>query len=708
MAPPATLRASFPQERIRLVEDFERRADDLSVTDHLRTSPQRSRRLLAGLAMMATFVAATLAGVSAAPGSASAGAPADHDWLGIVNTYRAMSGLAPVTANATWSAEAQAHSNYMLLNGISHDEIPGRPGYTPGGDVAGNSGNVAVSSSINAKARNHIDLWMTGPFHAIGILRHNLRQSGFGLATSSNTPTPWASAGTLDVIRGMDSSVPRPSTPITFPGNGATVPLNAFITEFPNPMTLCGWSGSAGLPLIAMMPNDVTNASATITGPNGPIDTCVLHKGNTGADGTAQAILDGDNAVIVMPRTVLPNGAYSVTVNSNGGAVSWQFEVDTGAELRAEPAPLPDTQPSADPVSFEPVDPFRLVDTRKGQGATRIRSGKTVRIDAAGADVAAISANFVAVNSSQPGHLTIFNCSSKVPEVSTLGYTPNTSVANQAIVPLEQGDFCIYAHSSVDVIVDVNGYYRPSAEAADFVPLDPKRVYDSRPGKRLKAGQERKIRVTGTVGGPPVGADAVALNVTAIRGSSPGHLQIYPCGATGSLQTSAVNYVPGEARPNSVVVGTDDQGQVCAKALTSLDLTVDVTGYFETDAGFEFTALDPIRLFDSRKAFSGLNEITSGRKVRAGKVVTLQVAGERGIPNHAKAASVNVTVTQPSAGLHVTVFPCGTKPATSNLNAGPGQTVANGAMVKLSGTGKICVTSLADTHLVVDINGIWS
>lgn len=672
------------------------------------TSPQRSRRLLAVLTMMATFVVATIAGVAGAPGTASAGGPADDDWLGIVNTYRAMSGLAPVTANAQWSAEGQAHSNYMLLNGISHDEVPGRAGYTAGGDVAGNSGNVAVSSSINAKARNHIDLWMTGPFHAIGILRHNLKVSGFGLATSSNTPTPWASAGTLDVIRGIDTSIPRPSTPITFPGNGATVPLNAFITEFPNPMTLCGWSGSAGLPLIAMMPNDVTNASATITGPNGPIDTCVLHKGNTGADGTAQAILDGDNAVIVMPRTVLPNGAYNVTVNSNGGAVSWQFEVDTSADLMATPAPLPDTEPSAAPVNFEPVDPFRLVDTRKGQGATRIRSGQTVKINAASADVAAISANFVAVNSSKAGHLTVFNCSSKVPEVSTLGYTPGTSVANQAIVPLEQGKFCIYAHASVDVIVDVNGYYRPGTESAEFTPLDPKRLYDSRETKRLKAGVERKIRITGTVGGPPVGADAVALNVTAVRGAGAGHLQVYPCGATSSLQTSAVNYVPGEARPNSVVVGTDSQGQVCAKALTDLDITVDVTGYFDTGAGYEFTALDPIRLFDSRKAFSGLNEVTKGQRVRASQVVKLQVAGERGIPSNAKAASVNVTVTQPTAGLHVTVFPCGSQPSTSNLNAGAGQTVANGAMVKLSSKGQVCVTSLKDTHLIVDINGVWS
>jgi len=269
------------------------------------------RRRLAAISAAAAVLGATIA-VAAAPSTAAA--VADDDWLGIVNTYRAMSGLSPVTANADWSAGAKNHSCYMLHNGITHDEIQGSPGYTPSGDVAGNSGNVAVSSSANARARNHIDLWMTGPFHAIGILRHNLAQSGFGLCTGT-TSKPWRSAGTLDVIRGIDHGRARPSTPITFPGNGATVPLNAFVTEFPNPMTLCGWSGSAGLPLIAMMPGKVSNASATITGPNGPVGTCVLHAGNTGADGTARAILDGDNAVVVMPRDVLANGTYTVTVN---------------------------------------------------------------------------------------------------------------------------------------------------------------------------------------------------------------------------------------------------------------------------------------------------------------------------------------------------------------------------------------------------------
>jgi hypothetical protein len=173
-----------------------------------------------------------------------------------------MSGLAPVTENTSWSADGAAHSCYMLYNGISHDEVPGSPGYTTGGDSAGNNGNVAVSSSITATARDHIDLWMSGPFHAIGILRPKLATSGFGICADGTTPT-WHSGGTLDVLRGIDSQRANPTTATVFPGRDSTLALSQFRTETPNPLTYCGWSGSAGLPLIAMMTGAVSAANAT-------------------------------------------------------------------------------------------------------------------------------------------------------------------------------------------------------------------------------------------------------------------------------------------------------------------------------------------------------------------------------------------------------------------------------------------------------------
>ena len=650
------------------------------------------------------FAAGAVGGTSPSPVSAAT----SGDWLTIVNTYRAMSGLAPVTSNAAWSSDAQAHSCYMLQNGITHDETPDKPGYTSGGDIAGNSGNVAVSSSVTASARDHIDLWMTGPFHAIGILRHNLASSGFGLCASSSTPTPWHSAGTLDVIRGLDLSRPAPTAPIVFPGNDSTVPLHAFITESPNPMTLCGWSGTAGLPLIAMMPNDVTSASSTLTGPNGPISTCSLHKGNTGSNATARAILDADNAVVVMPREDLADGVYMVNVNSNGGNASWSFTVDRNATLQTAAPDTPDTQPTATAATFQPVEPFRLVDSRIGLGLTRLAPGTVYRVSVGGSDIAAVSANFTVTNPSNPGYLTVYNCTAKRPTVSTLNFAPGQTVPNQAIVPLAGGNLCVYSSAAAtDLVIDVNGYYRAAPAGAGFVPITPSRRYDSRErGLLLRAGAELQLQVAGTAG-IPKGATGAALNVTAIEPDRSGYLQVYPCGVDSTQAFSNVNFTSGEVRPNSVVTAFDQQGRICIRSRADLHIVVDVTGYFEDGAGLDFVALAPIRFFDSRSTYPTLNESTGGLRVISGNVVRLKIAGQRGIPETAKAVSVNLTATDSTGSGFLTAYPCGTLPGTSNVNIMPFGAVANGAMVKLSTGGDLCVYSLGTTHVIVDINGVW-
>lgn len=654
---------------------------------------------------------AAAAGLVAAPAPSSVSAVADDDWLATVNTYRAMSGLPAVNENPTWSAEAQAHSCYMLENGIAHDEIPGRPGYTEGGDAAGNASNVAVSSSSAATPRNHVELWMTGPFHAIGVLRHSLRTSGFGICADNDTPTPWHSGGTLDVIRGIDSGATRPSTPIVFPGDDATVPLHSFITESPNPLQMCGWTGSAGLPLIAMMPSDVTSANATLTGPNGPIQTCSLHEGNT-TDATAKSILDGDNAVIVMPREVLVDGVYTVTVNSNGGNVTWSFTVDRDAPLTApsptEPEPV-DTSAKGDQARFEPVAPFRLVDSRDRKGTTRLRAGRVAEIAVADADVTAVSANFVVVNPDGHGFLTAYNCTAKRPEVSTLTYKPGDVVANQAVVPLKSGRMCLYSLVSTDVVIDVNGFFHEGAENS-FNPAAPQRLFDSRaPGqRRLRADEERVLKVAGPGLAAPASATSVSLNVTVDQPAAAGFLRVYPCGSKAGAEISTVNYVARESRPNSVVVPTDTVGNICLRSLVDTDVIVDYTGFFSNEDGLDFLALDPIRLFDSRSALRTLNESTAGSRVGAGQVVRLQIAGTRGVPEDATAVSVNLTATEALEGSFLTAYPCGKRPSTSTVNIFPAQgAAANGAMVKLSAAGELCVYSLKAVHVIVDINGVY-
>ena len=249
--------------------------------------------------------------------------PAAADWLSTVNYYRAMAGVGAVVEDPALSPGAYNHSCYMLLNDITHDELPGAPGYTSSGDAAGNASNVAVSSATGLTNRSFVELWITAPFHAIGILRPNLERAGYGQCENPNTAR-WRSGATLNVLSGLGPQQGL-ANPILFPGNGTVTSLTNFIAESPNPVEMCGWGNTgAGLPVIAMMPEGFnSNPTTTMTGPDGPVTTCVLSANNT--SGTARDILQGNNAVVVMPRSKLSPGVYSVTVSTSARTVSWSF-----------------------------------------------------------------------------------------------------------------------------------------------------------------------------------------------------------------------------------------------------------------------------------------------------------------------------------------------------------------------------------------------
>ena len=198
------------------------------------------------------------------------------------------------------------------------------------------------------------------------------------------------------------------------------------------------------------------------------------------------------------------------------------------------------------------------------------------------------------------------------------------------------------------------------------------------------------------------------LNVTVEQPSAAGYLKVYPCGLPASTEISTVNFAAGEIRPNSVVVPVDEAGRICLRSLVATDVIVDYTGYFADDAGLDFLPLDPIRLFDSRSTSRAFNESTNGARVGSGQVVRLQIAGTRGIPAEATAVSVNVTAAEALDGSFLTAFPCGNRPITSTVNILPAQgAAANGAMVKLSAEGELCVYTLKPVHIIVDINGVY-
>jgi len=660
---------------------------------------------------LATVLGAVLTAESAAAAPYPPYIAADTDYLTALNYYRSMAGLSPVVEDASLMSGAANHSCYMLYNGIAHDEIPGRAGYTVDGDAAGNAGNVAVHSDVNASTKSFVDLWMTGPFHAIGVLRPNLQRVGYGECRNASTAA-WHSGATLDVLHGLGPKAPQ-TAPILFPGNGTTTSLYKFVAESPNPISLCRWKANtlAGLPVIAMMPSTIkTRPTATFVGPNGKkVPVCVLTWRNT--TGTAKAILKQANAVVVVPKAQLATGVQTVTIKfSRKNIVRWSFVVDPSA---ATAVVSPQSTSVIDPSSlgWEPITPARFVDSRSTIGATMLMANtiKRVRLtDRLGvpAGAPAVSGRISVVNTSGASQLTVWNCASPIPRTPTLTFAAGDLVSNSFAVPVDpQGYVCLSSTANADIVIDLYGYFS-TAGTSRLAPVAPSRLLDTVAGvgvpvAPLAQGGTTELAPTGA----PEGATGVQLSVTTI-GATDG-VAIVPCGAT-PLPPSATA-AAGRTITSSLTVALSANGTICVTAPVAVDVAVDVVGFVAPTESGGFTPASPVRWMDSRLPYSPqMNGGTGGAKVAAGQVITLQVAGQRNVPATTKAVSVNVTAINGAVGGSVTVFACGTTPATNSVSGLGAKSVSNAVMVDLSPTGTLCVTATSATEVLIDLNGWWS
>jgi hypothetical protein len=132
-----------------------------------------------------------------------------------------------------------------------------------------------------------------------------------------------------------------------------------------------------------------------------------------------------------------------------------------------------------------------------------------------------------------------------------------------------------------------------------------------------------------------------------------------------------------------------------------------VTGTLGTPNNTSFYTVTPCRVLDTRDSAG-----PDGPALSAGVPRTFAVAGRCLIPSGAKSISANVTVTQPTAGGHLTVYPGGTsQPGTSTLNYSLRQTRANNALVPLGAGGTISAVSGQPpgntVHFILDVNGYF-
>jgi hypothetical protein len=142
--------------------------------------------------------------------------------------------------------------------------------------------------------------------------------------------------------------------------------------------------------------------------------------------------------------------------------------------------------------------------------------------------------------------------------------------------------------SKVQVVIDVLGYFGPSASGTYVSLPAPVRIADSRSGNGGYLGQVKPAKDLTLDAAKLYGVPYNALGVwTSVAALSPygSFLTAYPTGQQPVPKISTVNFTPNEPVPNAAVLAvstvTADKGMVSVHASAASDVIIDLFGYFQ-------------------------------------------------------------------------------------------------------------------------------
>jgi hypothetical protein len=337
-----------------------------------------------------------------------------------------------------------------------------------------------------------------------------------------------------------------------------------------------------------------------------------------------------------------------------------------------------------------PIGPVRIIDTRNDPPGT-VPADTAIEIDVSAhvpEGTTAVAAYVSATNTTGPGFLTAYECSSGRPEASAANHTTGQTRGAVAITPISaDGIFCLYTLAEADLLVDLQAAFVPGDDALRFDPLDtPRRLVDTR-----ESGRREIIEIDA-----PAGAEAVAISVTAAFTDTFGFLTAYPCTAEVPV-VATVNYQPNEVVSGTAFVPVSDDGTVCVYVLTDTDVTVDLTGTFAPDGELVFQPARPTRMVDTRVGIGGWSPIH-------GQFQTIEA---RVAPPNAQAVSGTLTLVSPMRPGFLRAWGCGPEPDTANVTGLAGDVLANSVTTGISDAGHLCITARAATSTIFDTSGWW-
>lgn len=293
-------------------------------------------------------------------------------------------------------------------------------------------------------------------------------------------------------------------------------------------------------------------------------------------------------------------------------------------------------------------------------------------------------------------------------------YGDTGSVSNTIIQALSStGTIVIEADTSIDVKIDVQGYYTAGdPDAGGYMSVTPTRLVNTADGTGLSgagvlaSGSDTVVQASG-LASIPSSASAVFVNFQVSSSSVTGYLKAYDTG--GTVPDTTLNYMPSVTTSIGATVPLSSSGQFTLHVggSSSVNLTVDVLGYFTAATNTGSFTPAATRVIDSN--------VSPNVAIPAGGTLTVPVAGINGIPaagSGIASVAVNVHIRHSgTASGYAVIWPADqTEPGTNSFTYAPGATMSNLFTVALSAAGAIKIHNVSTDAIgyAVDVEGWYT
>ena len=330
-----------------------------------------------------------------------------------------------------------------------------------------------------------------------------------------------------------------------------------------------------------------------LTATNGTAASYLTAYPDGGTRPTASSLNFGRGQTLANMVTVKVGADGYVDVYNQTGSVDVIADVTGfyGADdtvLNYLPSNLPGGQ-------YRAIAPTRVLDTRKSGsgGALKSHNQLSLAIDfgaSVNSHIQALVVNVTAVGATGSGYLSTSHYYPTT--VSTLNFAKGATVPNMSIVPLRTVYVYNGSAGSVNVLVDIVGYYDDGTMpgGSRFFPIDPTRIADTRSGfgaSPLHAGATATVTTPSTVFAAVSGGllnpvySGLDLNVTAVAPTASTYDTVWSA-ALDQPGSSNLNPAAGQTVANSVFTGFNTSGQFhIYNWHGTANMIVDVAGVFE-------------------------------------------------------------------------------------------------------------------------------